>query len=237
MSSDVLIASKTHQTYWAVREALLSCELRPGDRLKLGDLAARYCVSPSAIREALSRLSSEGLVVATPQRGFRAAPISPELLKDITGARTEIEVLCLARSLQRGGLEWESHLIAAAHVLRGTGRHVDGNYSWREAHLRFHEALVSACDNDTLLQIRRNLFEQTERYRRMSFFGQVTEERVKKTDEDHDLLLNAALAHDVDKMTTLIREHIESTSRVVLQIIEQSKSNCADQDIEVDALA
>ncbi len=230
MSGDVPSASKTEQTFWAVREALLSCELRPGDRLKCNVLAARYGVSPSAIREALSRLSSEGLVVATPQRGFRAAPISPDSLLDVTEARMEIEVLCLARSLRCGGLQWESRLIAAAHVLRGTGRHLGDKYGWRDAHSKFHEALVAACDNETLLQIRRNLFEQTERYRRMSVLGHGSDGRIKKTDADHQLLLNAALARDVDKAITLMRDHIGATSRTVLQMIEQAK---ADSDERV----
>jgi|688.fasta_scaffold119435_2 DNA-binding GntR family transcriptional regulator len=228
MSSETFSASKTQQTYRAVREALLSCELRPGDRLKCNELAARYQVSPSAIREALSRLSSEGLVVATPQRGFRAAPISLGSLRDITEARMEIEALCLARSLRCGGLEWESRLIAAAHILRGTGRHVGGNYNWRDAHANFHEALVAACENESLLQIRRNLFEQTERYRRMSFVGPESEERVKKTDADHDLLLNAALARNVDEATALIRSHIGSTSQTVLHIIELAQDGDAE---------
>lgn len=57
---------------------------------------------PGAVREALSRLSSECLVIAEPQRGFRAAPISEEDLVQLLEARKEIERLCLHRAMGCG---------------------------------------------------------------------------------------------------------------------------------------
>ena len=57
-----------------MRADLLACRIPPGSRLKIQDLCDRFSVSLGAIREALSRLTSDGLVVSEPQRGFRAAP-------------------------------------------------------------------------------------------------------------------------------------------------------------------
>ncbi len=70
------IRSITEQIYQHLKADLISCKLRPGQRLRTNEISEQFKVSLSGVREALSRLSAEGLVDADPQRGFRAAPIS-----------------------------------------------------------------------------------------------------------------------------------------------------------------
>ena len=107
----------TQGAYEDLRADLLSCRIAPGSRLKVQELCDRLSVSLGAIREALSRLTSEGLVVAEPQRGFRAAPISKEDLIDLTKTRIQIETLCIRRAIEVGDVAWESQLVAALHRL------------------------------------------------------------------------------------------------------------------------
>src|SRR5215475_11483926 len=116
----------TQGAYEDLRADLLSCRIPPGSRLKIQDLCTRHSVSLGAIREALSRLTSEGLVVAEPQRGFRAAPISAEDLKDLTCVRIQIESLCLRRAIELGDVDWESRLVAAFHRLSRTPERTSG---------------------------------------------------------------------------------------------------------------
>lgn len=85
--------SLTEACYAVLRHELVSCHLRPGERLKIQELSRRLRVSPSAIREALSRLVAEGLVVAEAQKGFRVAPISRFDLQDLTRTRIAIETM------------------------------------------------------------------------------------------------------------------------------------------------
>ena len=94
--------SLTQGTFEVLRADVLASRLRPGERLKINQLCDRLGVSLSAVREALSRLTAEGLVIAEPQRGFRVAPISVDELCDLTRVRIEIEAMCL-RSAVRGG--------------------------------------------------------------------------------------------------------------------------------------
>src|SRR5712675_286146 len=68
--------SLTHGAYAELRSELLACRFAPGEKLKIDDLCRRFAVGSSAVREALSRLASEGFVVSEPQRGFRVAPLS-----------------------------------------------------------------------------------------------------------------------------------------------------------------
>ena len=91
--------SLTQNVYDRLRADLLACRLVPGQKLKINDLCERLAVGTSAVREALSRLASEGFITAEPQRGFRVAPLSLDELRDLTDTRCQIEGLCLRSAI------------------------------------------------------------------------------------------------------------------------------------------
>jgi DNA-binding GntR family transcriptional regulator len=210
--------SSTHETYEALRADVLSCRLRPGERLIIATLCERLDVSAGAVREALSRLTSEGLVTVVPQRGFRVSPISREDLLDLTKVRADIEVQCLSRSIACSDLKWESRLVAAHHELtrvpprdRDDPSRVSEEFS--RVHGRFHFALVSACGSPWLMRLRAILYDQSERYRRLSVPLGVSE---RDLPEEHRGIFEAALAHDTDRAVALTRKHLELTTEIIL---------------------
>lgn len=212
-------SSLTQDAYERLRADLLACRLRPGARLKISDLCQSLSVSLSAVREALSRLTSEGLVVAEPQRGFRVAPISAGELRDLTGVRAQIEGMCLERALAVGDVGWESRLVAAFHRLSRTPERAPGdpqrmNEEWSAAHAAYHEALVGGCDSPWLLRLRGLLYAQSERYRRLSV---PLAEIARDLNREHRDIMEAALARDAERAKTLMKEHIELTTRVLLE--------------------
>jgi len=212
-------SSLTQDAYERLRADLLACRLRPGTRLKIGALCQTLSVSLSAVREALSRLTSEGLVVAEPQRGFRVAPISADELRDLTGVRAQIEGMCLERAIAVGDVAWESRLVAAFHRLSRTPEREPGdpqrmNEEWSAAHTAYHEALVGACDSPWLLRLRGLLYAQSERYRRLSVpLAEVARDLIR----EHRDIMEAALARDAPGARALLKEHIELTTRVLLE--------------------
>ena len=113
--------SRTEQTFTALREALIAGEFLPGARLRIDQLGKQFDASIGAIREALSRLTAEGLVVAVPQKGFMVAPVSRKDLSDLTEVRVDMENRCLIASIRHGTLEWEGRVIALQHQLRALG--------------------------------------------------------------------------------------------------------------------
>jgi DNA-binding GntR family transcriptional regulator len=222
--------SLTEKVYRDLRASLLACRIAPGERLKIADLCEQLDVSLGAVREALSRLSSEGLVVTEPQRGFRAAPISREELQDLTQVRIEIESLCLRRALEVGDLSWESTAVAAFHTLAHTPKSGGDDPLmlsdiWSERHAHFHESLVSSCDSPTLMQIRRQLYAQSERYRRLSL-------PLAETDRDlvheHRAMLDAVLARDADLAVALMAGHLRQTTQILLSAIALGSLNTVD---------
>ncbi len=211
--------SLTHNAYERLRADLLAARLQPGARLKINELCAALSVSLNAVREALSRLTSEGLVVAEPQRGFRAAPISAEELRDLTQVRVQIEGLCLDRAIAKGDVGWEAQLVAAFHALSRTPEREPGdparmNEAWSAAHAAYHSALVGACDSPWLLRIRDTLYAQSERYRRLSV---PLAELARDLNREHRDLMQAALARDAGRATALMAQHLDLTTQALLE--------------------
>jgi DNA-binding GntR family transcriptional regulator len=211
--------SITEAAYRRIRGDLLACRYRPGEKLKISQIQKDLEVSLSAVREALARLTSEGFVVAEPQKGFRAAPVSVSDLYDLTTARVEIEGLCLRSSVAEGGVEWETQLVAANHrlarlPLRLSTKPNEYNAEWNIAHDEFHRALVAACQNKTLLLVREQLFAKSARYRWLSV-SMIPDKR--DLDSEHQAITDAALSGDGDKAAALLTIHIKETARLLAE--------------------
>ena len=136
--------------YDRIRTDILFGRLAPGARLRLDDLKSGYGVSVSTLREILSRLSSERLVVAEGQKGFQVAPVSIANLKEIAALRQMLECRALEQSFAAGDTEWEARVVAAHHRLaRVEDRMEQGDFSqteyWKRCDWEFHQALISAC--------------------------------------------------------------------------------------------
>jgi DNA-binding GntR family transcriptional regulator len=209
----------TQGAYEGLRADLLACRIAPGSKLKIQDLCTRFAVSLGAVREALSRLTSEGLVISEPQRGFRAAPISVADLKDLTMVRIEVESLCLKRAIAVGTVDWEARLVAAFHRLSKTPERVASDPAraaddWAEAHAGFHAALVEGADSPWLLRLHAQLYAQSERYRRLSVPLSMEERDVGG---EHRAILDATLKRDAEKAVKLLTRHLGATTAILLE--------------------
>ena len=147
-----------------LRADILSTRLLPGQKLHIAGLAKQFSVSLAAVREALSRLVADGLVLASDQRGFRVSPVSLADLADVTQTRIDIEGLALRRSIERGGPDWLAAVEAAFAALNAVPyRYPDDptvHYEeWVIRHRVFHRALVNACGSQWLLGFRDVLHE------------------------------------------------------------------------------
>jgi DNA-binding GntR family transcriptional regulator len=218
MKAEGPAGSLTEVVYRALRSDILSCRIRPGSKIKIKDEADRLEASAGAVRESLARLSSEGLVTVEPQRGFRAAPISAAELCDLTNIRIEIEASCIRRAVAHATLAWEGRLLDLNHRLVQTPMTAEGdeqrlNDEWARIHHAYHAAIVSTCDSPILLQIRGQLYQQSERYRHLSV-PLATGDRDLAT--EHSAIVEALIARDADRAVALMTSHIEATSRILL---------------------
>ena len=202
-------SSVAASTYDAIRNDIVFGRLKPGEKLKLERLKARYGASVSTLREILSRLASEGLVLAESQRGFEVMPVSAGNLKEISDLRQLLETTALELSFASGDMDWEGRVVAAHHKLHQMEREMEaGNQTVKEAWKRydweFHQELISACGSRELMTVHAAVFDKYLRYQMMSltFRGRVAI-------EEHRALLTAALKRDAAAAKKMLQEHID----------------------------
>lgn len=209
--------SLTSVAFERLRFDILAGELLPAERLRIQALSARYQVGATAIREALSRLVTEGLVALEDQRGFKVAPVSRAELLDLTDTRTRIEQMALRLALEHGDVEWESRLVSSFHRLSKMPPPTapDGDAPWAAAHRRFHEALIEGCGSNWTRQVCRLLYDKSERYRNLA--KRQTRNLGRDIEAEHRTLMEAAMGRDADAACTLLGEHFAQTTHIILE--------------------
>jgi GntR family carbon starvation induced transcriptional regulator len=208
--------NQTSLAYARLRQDILNGRHAPGEWLKISDLASALEVSPGAIREALSRLIPEQLVVSRDNKGFNVAELSIVDLEELTDLRCEIEEVALRRSVARGGTDWEAAVLASGHRLRRTPTHEQGERTlaaeWVLRHEAFHAALVSASGNSRLITLHAQLYQQSERYRGLS----VQLESERDIVAEHQAVVDAALDRDVELLIRLVLDHLRLTTSLIV---------------------
>jgi GntR family carbon starvation induced transcriptional regulator len=198
-----------------LRADILSTTLPPGMKLRFDDLREAYGVGLSPLREALSRLAENRLVVATGQRGFRVPLVSVHDILDIAMARKQVEGLALRLSINYGDDAWEARVVAARHkvtLLEKAGKNVAEDV-WESRHREFHLTLVSACQSDCLLHLHGLLSDQFDRYRRLS-----AQSRLPNAPRSliHQRILDAAFSRNADLAVKLLTDHIDEATKLIV---------------------
>jgi GntR family transcriptional regulator, carbon starvation induced regulator len=211
--------SLTTQAFERLRADILGGQLRPAERLRIQALTGRYGIGATAIREALSRLVTDGFVESEDQRGFCVAPVSREELLDLTRTRIEVECLALRSAIAEGGIDWESGLLSTFHRLSKTAppSTPELHAPWAAAHQHFHEALVAGCTSPWTIRLCRLLYDQSERYRNLA--ERYTSNQNRDPVVEHRDLMDAAMARDADRAARLLGEHFWETTRIVLRAV------------------
>jgi len=203
----------------AVRAEVLSGRLAPGTKLSPRALATEHDVSLSVVREALTRLSEQGLVIAEPQLGFSVVSLDLEDMRDLYRLRVLIEGTALRDAIEHGDIEYETRVIASHHRLERTPHMVEGGSGqitdeWAAAHGEFHHQLLSASTSPRLRELADRLRDTSELYRRWS--GTLTAGLPPRDIADeHRALMQAVLDHDAEGAVSLITAHINRTAAVL----------------------
>jgi len=217
--------SLTERAYQRLRMSILSGDLPPGTRLRASDLQDRFNLSLTPIREALMRLTSEGLVDGETNRGARVSSASLKAFADLMDARQEIEAICLRRAIARGDAAWEAEIVAAMHLLSRTplpdnAGNRAATLDWEKYHRRFHFALVSACGSQWLLRFWNTLADQSERYRAIRLLRRSeTAAEVRDMNGEHTAIMNAVVSRDTDLAISLMSAHLKATERAIARLL------------------
>ena len=195
-----------------MRDEIVRGRISADSWLRMEDLKLRFDTGFSPIREALSRLSAEGLVELEPNKGFRVPALSRDDLADIAIMRVAIEVAALRRSIALGDHEWEVGVIAAMHRYRlksATAFETEASLqAWEDSHDALHASLIGACASPRLLAAQKRLQDQHLRYRRMIVVPHVP---VDAHVEEHERLVALVLGRKADEAVEAIERHMMIT--------------------------
>lgn len=219
-----VFSSKGDVAYNEMRRLILTGELVPGSRLAQYELADSLQMSITPIREAVRRLSSEGLVEVDAHRDVRVAQMSAREARQLFEVRLSLDPtaaeLAAARRTEQDILVMRTALQRLLPVTRQWGE--DGLI----AHRDFHRALYVASHNDVLIRLLDDVWDKSDRYRRVGLeLPPGDEPRTRDLDEHHQLF-ELVVAGDGPGAADLMRRHItESLTASAINALEEREQS------------
>lgn len=211
--------TRAEATYRRLRQDILWGILAPGTPLRSDELKRTYDIGISPLRESLTRLASEQLVISSEQKGFRVAPVTSEDVLDTMEARIVVESEALSRSIHSAALEWETEIVSSFHALSridlpaGPGEQAE---TWARYHRQFHLALIAGCNSNWLVSLAKSLYDHAERHRIIALHH-TTE--LRDAGQEHQRILDASLSGNVKAAVAALDHHYRSTADFVVKCL------------------
>lgn len=214
--------------YAALRESIIRAEIAPGTKLNIREICERFDVGLSPAREALSKLSAEGIVTHSDQRGFSVASLDLGGLEQLVRARCWVNEVGLRQSIARSDASWEDGLALAFNRMNRIQRLNEQPYArtpeWAQAHMAFHRALICGSGSPWITRFCDELFEAAERYR---FAARHAERARTDVASEHEAIFMAAIRGDADEAVRLLNEHLETTASLVRTALPSANADKA----------
>lgn len=220
-----LSQTRTEEVYNRIKADIVGGLVEPGSQLPFAKLKADYGASMGVLREALMRLTAEGLTVSQSQLGFKVMSLSLDDLIDLTDTRCTIESLVFKDSIRNGDIEWETRVVSAHHRMERTPKHdpradTAVTAAWAKAHHEFHMALLSAAKSKRLMGMAESLRAAAEVYRRWSMPFEVVKRDVSA---EHQELVDLALKRDEEAAAESLTRHLQLTRTLIVQGVSAKK--------------
>jgi DNA-binding GntR family transcriptional regulator len=188
-----------------LRGAIMRCELRPGQRLVIDELARQLEVSAIPVREALQVLQSEGLVSTVPHVGATVSPISPESIDEVFTIMECLEVVATRRAAEHLSESDAAELDEIAAAMDAALR--DGrNEEWADLNSRFHLAISRMSAMPMLHEMTERVLARWDRVRRFYFNG-VLVHRMELAQEEHRALVRVMKARELPALEQMVKQH------------------------------
>lgn len=198
-----------------LRQAILTGDLKPGERLMEMHLASKLGVSRTPIREAIRKLELEGLVTMIPRRGAEVAQITEKSMNDVLEVRRAMDVLCVELACERISEEELNQLKAACEYFEQMTKTQDVK-KIALADVALHDIILQATGNRRLIQLVNNLSEQMYRYRYEYLKDFSQHERLV---EEHRIIYESLVNKDKDTAQEAAMTHIDNQKKAIIRRI------------------
>jgi DNA-binding GntR family transcriptional regulator len=229
MSTNVF-SSKGSLAYSELRQMILSGALAPGSRISQYELAENMQMSITPLREAIRRLSSEGLITMDTHRDSKVADMSAAEARELLEVRLSLEPSATELAAYRRTDADVALIRAAAEKL------LPVTPVWGEdaiiAHRDFHRAVYTASHNATLIKLLDDLWDKSDRYRRIGLELPSADEPRTIDLNQHHQILELVTAGDGPGAAELARTHIANSLTASVTGALQERENESSSDLE-----
>ncbi len=213
LSNETLASS----VYSTLKGDIITGKLKPGHKLRLQILKEVYNVGNSPLREALNRLSANGMVTREENKGFKVSTASVEELQELVKTRCWLEEIALRESIKNGDDQYDERIVLAVHRLSRPNVSSGDNYSspkHQDLHREFHESILAACNSGMLLRYCSQIRDQSFRYRNLT---EVVRYRAGHEEQEHQDIRDAILERNADKAVKLLCSHYQITADILIE--------------------
>ncbi|NIS81104.1 MAG: FCD domain-containing protein [Anaerolineales bacterium] len=219
MASNELVVSLAEQAYRRLRQEIMTCSLSPGQVVSERELARRYEMSKTPIREALTQVCHDGLMQRLPGRGYMVAPITIKDIQDIFDLRLILELTAAERAAQNPSPEQIAVLKELAVVRYGL-EDPESNILFLETNRAFHLALAEAASNRRLVEMLEGLLLEMDR---LFHLGLRLRDSSEEMVLEHLKVVAALESGDVEEARDAIRRQIIASRNRIMEAIVQGE--------------
>jgi DNA-binding GntR family transcriptional regulator len=197
--------TKQEFVYETLRDAIMRCELGPGQRLVIDELARRLEVSAIPVREALQLLQSEGLVANVPHVGATVSLISRESIAEVFSIMEGLEIVATRNAAERMTAQDAGELdeiTSAMDAALAAGR----NEEWADLNSRFHSAISRVSAMPLLQEMMERVLARWDRVRRYYLKGQLVD-RLERAQQEHRAMLQAMKSRNFASLEQVVKKH------------------------------
>ncbi|HWK80552.1 MAG TPA: GntR family transcriptional regulator [Thermomicrobiales bacterium] len=215
--------TKQELVYVALHDAIMACDLRPGQRLVIDEISRQLGVSHIPVREAIQQLQSEGLVQTVPHIGATVAPISRDNLREIfvlmEGFESVSMEIAAAQLTQEGFLRLDRLLADMDAAIAD-----DAVQRWSQLNAAFHREIAAATAMPTLIDMLSRTLDHWDRIRR--YFG-IVSRRLPAAQAEHWRIVAALRAQDIEALRTLARDHSRNALGAYIAALDAKEASDA----------
>jgi DNA-binding GntR family transcriptional regulator len=195
-----------------IRDAIVSGNLKAGSRVSEPELAERYGISRTPIREAFRQLESEGYLTVIPRRGAVVSEYSPRDVEEFYAIKSIMEGYAARRACEKMGEKDLNRLQAINDKLDELSKIGDVKHFFK-VHSDFHELFIKAADNEKLHELISGLVTK---FQRLRFTSLSLPGRMAISVQEHEKIIDAFRKKDADLAETLVRKNAEYGGKVLM---------------------
>ena len=210
--------TKEDYVYALLREAILNCEIEPGEKLVIDQLSQELDLSIIPIRAAIQRLSMEGLVITKPHSPAQVVPISPNMIQETFALLASLEMTAYEQLVEKVDDQTIDQLAALVHSMDDTLAEEDSQ-TWAAINIAFHRQIAEATQMPLLIEFTNRTLDQ---WRRLSqyYFKEVASTRIQIAQQEHREIIKLLREKKLDDLKILAQTHNLEASKAYQQLLE-----------------